>query len=51
MAKIKNKEQYDWVVSRVEFLLPLVKEDAKLEELTSIKGITKELAEKLKKEL
>lgn len=28
MAKIKNKDQYDWVVARVEILLPLVDEDA-----------------------
>ena len=36
MAKIKNKEQYDWVVSRVEFLLPLVKEDAPLSDPSRI---------------
>ena len=28
MAKIRNKEQYEWVVSRVEALLPSVDEDA-----------------------
>mgnify|MGYP003466923210 FL=1 len=36
MAKIKNKEQYDWVVSRVEVLLPLVKEDAPLSDPSRI---------------
>lgn len=28
MAKIRNKDQYDWVVARVEVLLPSVGEDA-----------------------
>ena len=28
MAKIRNKDQYEWVVSRVEALLPSVDEDA-----------------------
>lgn len=28
MTKIENKTQYDWAVSRVEQLLPLVSEDA-----------------------
>ncbi len=27
MTKIENEQQYDWAVSRVEELLPLVKED------------------------
>lgn len=27
MTKIENKTQYDWAVSRVEQLLPLVSED------------------------
>ena len=36
MAKIKKKEQYDWVVSRVEVLLPLVKEDAPLSDPSRI---------------
>lgn len=28
MTKIRNKDQYDWVVARVEVLLPSVGEDA-----------------------
>ena len=45
MAKIKNKEQYDWVVSRVEVLLPLVKEDAPLSDPSRIElEILSELA-------
>lgn len=36
MGKIENKEQYDWAVSRVEELLPLVNEDTPTYDKNSI---------------
>ncbi|MDL2255382.1 helix-turn-helix domain-containing protein [Parabacteroides sp. OttesenSCG-928-G06] len=36
MTKIENKEQYEWVVSRVEALMPLVQDDTPLTDPASI---------------
>jgi Predicted transcription regulator containing HTH domain len=36
MAKIENKEQYDWAVKRVEALLPLVDDSTSIDDPNSI---------------
>lgn len=36
MTKIENQAQYEWVVKRVEELLPLVKDDTPLNDPNSI---------------
>ena len=36
MAKIENKEQYDWAVKRVETLLPLVDDSTPVDDPNSI---------------
>ena len=36
MARIENKQQYDWAVKRVEELLPLVNDSTPLDNAASI---------------